>query len=510
MIAMGRKREDRGKEKKTPADREGNLDGEFTNPVRSFHDLTIGNITEAISHSRYLQILLSLTLIGTILRFYNLGYNSLWLDEASTLNFAIKSIPDIWQATTAGEFNPPLFYWTEHIMLLFGNSEVVLRFIPALLGVLTIPLIYLVGREFMDRNTGIIAAAACAFSPFLVFYSQEARAYSMMLFFVTFAMVFYFRALKNNDLMNWALFGILSALAFWSHFYALVIIGALILYALYELLPRIRNSINAVKPLACACVILGIICLPLILVMVQLFAKRTVSAPTFGIQGPDIIIATFAQISGSEVAMYLLLILFIAGIVQVFLLDKNKGIFLVTFTVLTFVISNFLSYRIPMQPRYLIFLVIVYFLAIALSYRLLFTLTHSRGVVYGFLALLVVINAPMLADYYSGYAKEDWRGFSSQLQKLTHQGDLIVVVPGYVSQPLDYYYSNTSDQTLEFPAYTADDLKAINEQKNNNTLFFVVTGDISAANPEGDAVMWLEKNTKSLGQNTGIYLMTSG
>lgn len=510
MIAMGRKREDREKEKKTRADRECNLDGEYTNPVRSFRDLTIGNIREAIFRSRYLQLLLSLSLIGAILRFYNLGYNSLWLDEASTLSFAVKSIPDIWQATTAGEFNPPLFYWTEHIMLLFGNSEAVLRFVPALLGVLTIPLIYLVGKEFMDRNTGIIAAAAFAVSPFLLFYSQEARAYSMMLFFVTFSMVFYFRALKNNDVRDWALFGILSALAFWSHFYALVIIGALVLYALFELYPKIKTNLNTGRPLVAGGVLFGVICLPLILVTIQLFTKRTASAPTFGIQGLELIRATFAQISGSEVAMYLLLLLFIAGIVQAFLLDKNKGIFLVSLTVLTFIISYFLSYKIPMQPRYLIFLSIVFFIAIALSNKLLFALMNSQGIVYGFIALMVVINIPMLVDYYSGYTKEDWRGFAGGLQQLTRQGDFVVVVPGYVSQPLDYYYSNTSDQTIELSAYTAADLKAINAQKNNNTLFFVVTGDISAANPEGDAAAWLEQNTKSLGQNTGIYLMTLG
>jgi mannosyltransferase len=510
MIEMGRKREDRGKEKKTRADRECNLDGEYTNPVRSFHDLTVEKIKDAIFRSRYLQLLLSLTLIGAILRFYNLGYNSLWLDEASTLNAAVKSIPDIWQFTTAGEFNPPLFYWTEHVMLLFGNSEVVLRFIPALLGVLSIPLIYFVGKEFMDRNVGIIAAAAFAFSPFLLFYSQEARAYSMMLFFVTFSMIFYLKALKNNDIRDWALFGILSALAFWSHFYAMVIIGALVLYALYEMFPKIKSSLSAAKPLVSACVIFGLICLPLILVTIQLFTKRTASAPTFGIQGLGLITATFAQISGSELAMYLLLILFIAGIVQAFLLDKNKGIFLVTLTVLTFVISYFLSYKIPMQPRYLIFLAIVYFIAIAISYKLLFALIKSPGVVYGFIALLVVINTPMLADYYSGYTKEDWRGFAGGLQQLTKQGDFVVVVPGDVAQPLNYYYSNTSDKTIELLAYTSGDLKAINAQKKNNTVFFVVTGDISAANPEGDAVAWLEQNTKTLGQNTGIYLLTSG
>jgi mannosyltransferase len=507
---MGKKREDRGKGKKTRADQECKLDGEYANPVRSLRDLTIGNIKDAIFSSRYMQILLSVTMIGAILRFYNLGYNSLWLDEASTLNTAVKSIPDIWQFTTAGEFNPPLFYWAEHVMLFFGNSEVVLRFLPALLGVLTIPLIYLVGKEFMDRNVGIIAAAAFVFSPFLLFYSQDARAYSMMLFFVTFSMVFYLRALKTNDLMNWVLFGILSALAFWSHFYALVIIGALVLYALYEMFPKIKSSLSAAKPLVSALVIFGLICLPLILVTIQLFAKRTASAPTFGIQGLGLIIATFTQISGSEIAMYLLLLLFIAGIVQAFLLDKNKGIFLVTLTAMTFVISYFLSYKIPMQPRYLIFLTIVFFLAIALCYKLLFTWVKSSGVVYGFIALLVVINTPMLVGYYSGYTKEDWRGFAGELQQLTRQGDFVVVVPGDVAQPLDYYYSNKSDQTIELLAYTSGDLKAISAQKKNNTLFFVVTGDISAANPEGDATAWLQENTKSLGQDTGIYLLTSG
>jgi hypothetical protein len=339
----------------------------------------------------------------------------------------------------------------------------------------------------------------------------------MMLFFVTFSLVFYFRAKKSNDFMNWSLFGLLSALAFWSHFYAMVIIGALVLFALYELYPKIKGNLNTAKPLVAGGALFGIICLPLIIVTIQLFAKRTASAPTFGFQGPEIIIATFAQIScwntqipGSAIALYLLPLLFIAGIVQAFLLDKNKGIFLVTLTVLTFVISNYLSYRIPMQPRYLIFLAIVFFIAIALSYKLLLALMNSPGIVYGFIVLMVIINTPTLVDYYSGYAKEDWRGFAGGLQQLTRQGDIVIVVPGYVSQPLDYYYSNSSDQTLELPAYTADDLKAINAQKNNNTLFFVVTGDISAANPKGDAIAWLEQNTKSLGQKTGIYLMTSG
>ena len=507
---MGRKHEEREKGKKTRASTASDLDAEYKSPIRSFSDLSFANIRAALAGSRYLQILLSLTLIGTVLRLYNLGFNPLWLDEATTYNIALRSLPAIWQTTTGGEFNPPLFYWVEHFMLTFGNSEAVLRFVPALLGILTIPLVYWIGKEFMDRNTGILAAAAVAFSPFLVYYSQEARAYSMMLFFVAFSMVFYLKALKSNDLVNWGLFGLLSALAFWSHFYALVIIGALFLYALYDLFPKIRNNPVALKPLVCSGVVLGIICLPLILVTVQLFTRRSASAPSFGIQGPDIIIATFAQISGSEPAMYFLVLLFLAGIVQAFRIDRNKGIFLVTLTVMTFVISDFLSYKIPMQPRYLIFLVIVYFIAIVLCYRPVYSLIPSPAIVYGFIAMLVVINALMLVPYYSGYSKQDWRGFGGHLQQLARPGDVVVVVPGYNTQPLDYYYSNSSDRTLEFPAYNATDLRGIAAQKTNNTIYYVVTGDISAANPEGDAAQWLEQNTKSLGQSTGIYLLTSG
>ena len=120
-------------------------------------------------------------------------------------------------------------------------------FIPALLGVLTIPLFYLIGKEFLDRNAGIIAAAACTVSPFLIYYSQEARAYMMMLFFIALATIFFLRAMKSGSLIHWILFGVFSALAFWSHFYAIVMIAALVLYALIEWVPRIRTELKNLK-----------------------------------------------------------------------------------------------------------------------------------------------------------------------------------------------------------------------------------------------------------------------
>jgi 4-amino-4-deoxy-L-arabinose transferase-like glycosyltransferase len=506
---MAKKKEGREAGKKQDVAGECDLDGGYVSPIKTFRDLSIENIKSLISASRYFQTLIVLTIIGFFLRFYNLGYNSLWLDEATTYSTSVKSIVEIWQVSP-GEFSPPLFFWVEHIMLMVGNNEFILRFIPALLGVLTIPLFYVIGKEFLDRNTGIIAAAVCAISPFLIYYSQEARAYSMMLFFVALATIFFLKAMKSGSFTPWALFGVFSALAFWSHFYAIVMIAALILFALIELAPRIRTELNNLKMLILGVVIFAVMCFPLILVTLQLLIARTASAPTYGIQGLEIIWETFSQISGfNDIVTFVLVALFVVGIIQAFRIDKNKGIFLVLLTILTFVVSYILSFKMPLVPRYLIFLSIVFSIGIAVSYRAVYSLWNTKAVVYGFIVVLFLISSPVLAGYYSGYSKDDWRGFSEALQQKTVPGDVVVSVPGYNDQPLDYYYSSAKGNTQEYGATTSQDLEKIYAQKGNRTIYFVVTGDIRAADPDGDALAWLQNNTRLAGQDTGIYLFTS-
>jgi 4-amino-4-deoxy-L-arabinose transferase-like glycosyltransferase len=508
---MAKKKGERHHEKEPQPQVECDLDGGYQFPIRSIKDLTPENIRAAVVHSRYAQTLLLLTITGLVLRFYNLGYNSLWLDEASTYTISANSFSQIWQTTAGGEFNPPLFYWTEHVMLMLGNNEIVLRFIPALLGALTIPLFYIIGKEFLDRNTGLVAAAACAFSPFLIYYSQEARAYMMMLFFIVLATVFFLKAMRSASLKHWVLFGLFSALAFWAHFYALVMIAALVLYALIAWAPRILAEYNNLKMLVVGVVVFILLSSPLVLVTLRLFITRTASAPTYGIQGLGIILETFRQISGfNDIAMVLLLALFVIGIIGTFRTGKDRFFFLVIVTILTFVISYVLSFRMPMLPRYLIFLSIAFFTGIAVSYLLLYSLWRTKAVVYGFIVLLVLINALSLAGYYSGYSKEDWRGFSTALAGKTSPGDLVVSVPGYISQPLDYYYSSAKSQTREYGATTEADLEKIAAERGNSTVYFVMTGDISAADPGGDAVAWLRNNTQFAGTDVTkeIYLLT--
>ncbi len=82
---------------------------------------------------------------------------------------------------------------------------------------------------------------------------------------------------------------------------------------------------------------------------------------------------------------------------------------------------------------------------------------------------------------------------------------MIVLVPSYMAVPFNYYYSNLTDKTFEFGANNSTDLEKINLLKGNNSIFYIVTGDISAMNSGGDAIAWLTRKTHET-ERTGIYL----
>ncbi len=458
----------------------------------------------------YTRLLAVLTVVGLLLRFYNLGYNSLWLDEASTLLFARETFSGIWAATAGGEFNPPLFYWMEHVMLLFGESEFVLRFIPALLGVLTIPVMYFVGATFRDKNTGIIAAALMTFSPFHIFYSQEARAYAPMLFFFALSLPFYIKALRTNDLRSWVIFGILASLAFWTHFYAFVPIVLLLLFAAAFRIREVRENPAEIKNLAVGALAFVLASLPLIIVTAGLFVARTAAAPTYGMQSLPVIYQTLLQISWyNEFVLAFFLILFAVGLWFVWRDNKKGAVLIVGMIVLPLIVSALLAGSMPMMPRYLIYLLPFWFVGVAASNQALAGTISARKTIYVFIAVIALISVPFYISYYTEPQKNDWRGFSEELAGVTADGDIVVVLPAYMRQPLDYYYSNTTDGTIEYGATTAQELTSIREQYGDTQTFYVFTGDIVAANPNGDALAWIEQNTTPVRQNMGIYLFTS-
>jgi uncharacterized membrane protein len=514
MIAMAKKHEARGKRKNSGEPAECNLDGDYISPVRSYKDLTIENIKSLLVHSRYVQVLIVLTVLGGFLRFYNISFNSLWLDEASTLGMSKGSFETIWITTLSGDFHPPLFHWIEHIMLVFGQSEFILRFIPALFGTLTIPVFYCIGKEYRDKNVGLICAALLTVSYFGIYYSQEAYSYSMVLFVFSLVLLFYFRALRTDESSQWLLFGLFSALAVWTHYYVLIGLFVIYLHAIIALREKLKQDINEAKKILVALAAMTVLILPLIFVIWERYHTFTASPPTYGVLGPVLIQETFIRFSGGYstfgwaiTIVYLLLM--VVGFAYLYLENRNKCLFSAMFLALPLIISVIISSRMTMNPRYLIYLLPVFFVLVAASFPVIFRVIPNKKLLYAFIILIFTINTPLLSEYYTSFTKEDWRGFSQIVKNATTEGDFVVVVPGYISQPFSYYYNNATDRTIQTDAYTGKDLENIYKQKGNNSIFYVVTGDITAANPNGDALAWLDEKSKLETQHTGIYFLST-
>ncbi len=119
---------------------------------------------------------LGLTLLAAALRFFKLGEWSLWIDEGNTL----------WLTEHLSGKRPtdayPLFFWIERLMVeVAGTSEFALRLMPALLGVASVPLSYLLFRKPAGERTAFWGALLLALSPWHLFWSQNARYYTLLL-----------------------------------------------------------------------------------------------------------------------------------------------------------------------------------------------------------------------------------------------------------------------------------------------------------------------------------------
>jgi len=109
--------------------------------------------------------LASLTLLGLILRLYQLDWQCLMVDETVTLMIAAKTTSEIFVWSMQVDCNPPLYYLLAHwSTLLFGIiSDFAIRFPSVILGTLAIPISYLVGKEIRNTTLGLLSATIISF-----------------------------------------------------------------------------------------------------------------------------------------------------------------------------------------------------------------------------------------------------------------------------------------------------------------------------------------------------------
>lgn len=167
----------------------------------------------------------AIVLLGAVLRFRMLDNESFWFDEALTRNTAAGGLPEGLARLPDLELTPPLYYvlvwlWAH----LFGLDEVGLRSFSALCGTAVIPVMWALGRQILSQRVGLIAALLIAVNPLLIWYSQEARSYSLLTLLTAVSLLALVRALRSPSNRRIVLWALSCSLALCTHYFAVFIV----------------------------------------------------------------------------------------------------------------------------------------------------------------------------------------------------------------------------------------------------------------------------------------------
>lgn len=220
-------------------------------PVRT-DDASVARTDPAALRAPRLDVIVlaAVIVLGALLRFVTIAHQSFWVDEATTAHELSLSLGGLMHAIHHTESTPPLYYLLAWVWAkVFGTGEVALRSLSALAGTALIPVAWACGRTLVSRATGLVAAGLTACNPFLIWYSQEARAYMLFALLCGLSLLFFARAVDERggprDLAAWA---VVSVLALLTHFFAGFVLAPEALWLLWRL--RSRGAIAAVAVVA--------------------------------------------------------------------------------------------------------------------------------------------------------------------------------------------------------------------------------------------------------------------
>lgn len=164
--------------------------------------------------------LFGIVLVAGLLRFFRLGVEPLWHDEV----FELIQVQDFWATLLTGanvSSHPPLYVVLMKIPSTLGlhDTEWGVRVLAAVLGIATVPAVYLCAAHLITRRIGVAAAAVVALSTFHIVHSQDAKSYILLPLTGTLLVYAAVRAWDEGGRW-WPAYTLLAALAFYSQAFA--------------------------------------------------------------------------------------------------------------------------------------------------------------------------------------------------------------------------------------------------------------------------------------------------
>ena len=430
-------------------------------------------------------IILALALLALGLRAYRLEAQSLWSDEGLSLYRArlplgenLTNIIIVPPNVPTQDTNPPLYFTLlSALRAVAGESEYALRFLSTMAGVALVPLLYVTGRRAFSSLSGVMAAALGALSPFLVWYSQEVRMYTLLVALSLTSVYLLLRALgignrpgdeglrSKRQVGIWVIWVIVTAAALYTHFTAFFLL-------LFEALVAIAVLWRRRRPEA---IMAGLAVVVVAIPIAAYAAARTASGvdPSFGFRTLDSIVEELAgsfsigwtvEIYQPSWAVAPALSLFFVGALGGFVGRPRQiapGMALLAHVAVVLLLFYAVAFIRPLYtgPRHLVLLAAPFYLLVGNGLAILWRRRRMVGV-----ATLIWIVVTMLiwlrvqvSD--PAYIKQDIRSVARVVSERARPDDVVIIHDAITSFVFDYYYDGPAQWHI-IPAYPSHDVDA--------------------------------------------------
>lgn len=417
--------------------------------------------------------ILLIILLAFFLRIYNLDAESLWLDEALSVEHYAKN--DITTIIERLSVHPPLYYIILHFWIkLFGDSEFSVRFLSAIFGIMSIYVIYRLGKLIFDDNVGIISALLLSISLFHINYSQEVRFYSLLTLLALLSNYYFIKILKERSIKNTAAYAISTVAMPYTHIFGLFYIMFQNIFYLLAFRKNIKYWITTQ-------IIILLFLAPWIPILLRQVTRAETEGLTEWIPRPTFITLynTFGAFAGGDISLYFFMIVIVVGIVigayklapsrklddmalsnyRIFLLSWLFIPILISFTVSLIVQPIYISkYLIGSLPAFYILTS-----KIILNFR-------KQFAIIGIILIISLLTIGSIQKYYSTPEKEQWRELVDYIDRNEGKNDIVLLQAPYSA--FEYYSKKIGIATNYVETWRADKINKIIKDKNGVWLVF--------------------------------------
>ena len=415
-------------------------------------------------------------LAAFILRVFRLDFQSLWYDEAFSVYLAHFDLATI-TARTAADIQPPLYYYLLNLWIaLAGDSEFALRFLSLFFGVLTIPLLYVTARRLFNQTAALIAALLATLSPLYIWYSQEARMYTLITFLLLLSSFALLRALdeSRHETRWWIAFACANIAAVYTHYFAFVVIVFQLLFVLVSSFRvsglRLNLKLGTWQPLALSFIAILVSFLPWMPFVIARFGQD--ASYWRGALKLDealrhiLINFTVGESVLENIALPIALGWLLALLIGLIALSVNRKseisnqksaiIFCTLYLVVPLALLLLLFSRNPkFNSRYLMIASPAFLLLLAVGLANVSRITQYaiRNTLY-FLLFAFLLSTSAYADYNAyfdpAFTKASFRDVARYIEKHNAPDEAIILTSGHMFPAFNYYYHGAAP-TIRLP-----------------------------------------------------------